>query len=242
VSRPIRISDPTPEPVAVFEGGGSGVDGATLQVTNPNWHSLGVAARFTNKGGWHTAFFENKGPGGVLFLVNQSDGSGQGGGDFISGKASTQQLLFAVKGNGEVRSNVGFNTPAGDFAEMLPAANGLTPGDVLVIGLDGKLTRSTQPNQANVAGVYSTQPGFVGGQPVEGSAAGAIPLAIVGVAPVRVTAETGPIRPGDLLVASAIPGHAMRAGNDPAPGTVIGKALEGLDHATGTINMLVKLQ
>jgi len=125
---------------------------------------------------------------------------------------------------------------------MLPAVEGLEPGDVLVIGSDGKLARSTQPYQPTVVGVYSTQPGFVGGQPVEGELEGHVPLAVVGVVPVKASAENGPIRPGDLLVASSIPGHAMKASPNPPIGTVIGKALEGLEEKTGIIRMLVILQ
>src|SRR5262249_56977262 len=101
--------------------------------------------------------------------------------------------------------DVGFNTPAADFAEMLPAEAGLEPGDVLVIGEDSKLTRSTGPRQANVAGVYSTKPGFVGGQPVNGEKADAIPLAGAGLIPPKGSAENGPIRPGGLLVTSPPP-------------------------------------
>jgi len=60
--------------------------------------------------------------------------------------------------------------------------------------------------------------------------------------PIKVSAENGPIRPGDLLVTSATPGHAMRAGDKPPQGTVIGKALGGLDHGTGVFRVLVTLQ
>jgi hypothetical protein len=65
---------------------------------------------------------------------------------------------------------------------------------------------------------------------------------MVGVVPVKASAENGPIHPGDLLAASSIPGHAMKADPNPAVGTVIGKALEGLDEGTGVIRMLVMLQ
>jgi hypothetical protein len=58
---------------------------------------------------------------------------------------------------------------------------------------------------------------------------------------IKVDADYGPIRPGDLLVSSDNPGHARR--NDyPAVGTVIGKALGGLDSGTGTIPVMVSLQ
>lgn len=49
------------------------------------------------------------------------------------------------------------------------------------------------------------------------------------------------IRPGDLLVSSPTPGHAMRS-DDPQLGTVIGKALEALGHGTGTIRALVMMR
>lgn len=66
-------------------------------------------------------------------------------------------------------------------------------------------------------------------------------LALAGRVPVKVDAGYGAIRAGDLLVASPTPGHAMRA-DDPAPGTVIGKALEGLDRGTGRVRMLVMMR
>jgi thiamine monophosphate kinase len=129
-----------------------------------------------------------------------------------------------------------------DFAEMLPAAPGVEPGDVLAIGIDGQLTQSTAAYQTSVAGVYSTKPGFVGGQPIEGKAEGTIPLAVVGIVPTKASAENGAIRPGDLLVASATPGRAMRAGDNSPQGSVIGKAMQPLATGTGVIKVLVTLQ
>jgi hypothetical protein len=93
-----------------------------------------------------------------------------------------------------------------------------------------------------VAGVYSTQPAFRGGASDGEDLAGKVPLAVVGVVPVKASAEAGAIRPGDRLVASATPGHAMRAGQDAPNGTVIGKALSALDAGTGVVKMLAVLQ
>jgi hypothetical protein len=90
----------------------------------------------------------------------------------------------------------------------------------------------------NVVGVYSTHPGFVGGY--DGTE-GKIPLAVLGIVPVKASTENGPIRPGSLLVTSTIAGHAMQAGSKPQTGTVIGKAMEGLNQGTGIIKMLVIL-
>lgn len=159
-----------------------------------------------------------------------------------SGDGSDRELY--VSNTGDVYIDGTFNPGGADLAEMLPAAKGLEPGDVLAIGSDGRLTRSTQVYQPTVVGVYSTQPGFLGGAGEDADLSGKIPLAVVGVVPVKASAENGSVRPGDMLTASSIPGYAMKADASPPVGTVIGKALEGLDavQSTGVILMLVMLQ
>jgi len=59
---------------------------------------------------------------------------------------------------------------------------------------------------------------------------------------IKADATGGPIAPGDLLVSSSTPGYAMRAGEDPPAGAVIGKALRALDSGTGLIPILVTLR
>ena len=232
------------------EGSGAGVSRATLRVHNTE-SSQGIATYITNTSNFATQHIQNDGSGQVLWLVNGgTDADGDGGGDFITARNNpSNDTQFRVTTAGEVRSDVGFNTPAADFAEMLPAVPGLEPGDVLVIGPDGLLTRSTRTYQSSVAGIYSTQPGFVGGQPVEGELDGHVPLAVLGVVPVKVTDENGAISPGDLLTSSSLPGHAMRAspltlsGVSFYPsGAILGKALEGWQAGIGVIRMLVVLQ
>jgi hypothetical protein len=70
-----------------------------------------------------------------------------------------------------------------------------------------------------------------------------VPLAIIGIVPCKVSAENGPIQPGDLLVSASTPGHAMK-GTDRSKmlGAVVGKALEPLRQGKGTIQVLVTLQ
>lgn len=165
------------------------------------------------------------------------------GGSFLKAyQTDPSNLRFRLRQDGMAYADGAWSTPASDFAEMLPAVDGPAPGDVLVVGPDGKLHRSDKPCAANVVGVYSTDPGFVGGSHEDGPQAGEVPLAVVGVVPVNATAEGGSIAPGDLLVASSTPGHAMKAGRDTAVGTVLGKALEPLDGAAGVITILVMLQ
>jgi hypothetical protein len=157
------------------------------------------------------------------------------------GAGGTRQMTLDGAGNLRVR---GYVIGGGaDFAEMLPAAeDGLERGDVLAIGPDGSLVKTTEPYQASVAGVFSSKPAFLGGAGEGEDLAGKVPLAVVGIVPVKATAEAGAIRPGDRLVASGTPGHAMRGGSESPIGTVIGKALSSLDSGSGTIRMLVVLQ
>ena len=203
----------------------------------------------------------------------------------------TQELRFKVSYGGYVYADGTYSSPAADFAEMLPAAAGLEAGDVLVVGTDGQLARSTSPDATNVAGVFATKPAFLGGFPneemtqnapasqsedaaIQDATAetelavdqaskeaardplaklyqekGLAPLSITGIVPVKVSAENGPIVPGDLLSTASLPGHAMKASPVDVggislyrPGTIVGKALEGLEAETGVIRVLVTLQ
>ena len=64
------------------------------------------------------------------------------------------------------------------------------------------------------------------------------PVALSGIVLCKVDATFGSIQVGDLLTTSPVAGHAMRAA-DPAPGTILGKALEGLEDGSAAIRVLV---
>jgi hypothetical protein len=170
-------------------------------------------------------------------------------------------IEFSVRGGGSVYCDGAFTGGGADYADMLPVSESVEPGDVLVIGADGKLTLSTNARATNVAGVHSTKPGFVGGDPAANTDEGdpeakalmsslpslvrdpdleRVPVAMAGVVPCKVSAENGAIKPGDLLVTSNKAGHAMRA-DAPSPGTLLGKAMEPLESGTGVILVLVSL-
>jgi len=176
---------------------------------------------------------------GGLALVADSSAADN---DDIVRIRNNYNVKFKVQGDGDVYIDGSFYDTGADFADMLPAQNGLEPGDVLVIGPDAQLILSADSYQTNVAGVYSTQPGFVGGAGDDTDLTGKVPLAIVGVVPVKASAENGAIRPGDLLVTASTPGHAMLAGPNPPQGTVLGKALGELQEGAGVIQVLVTLQ
>ncbi len=127
-----------------------------------------------------------------------------------------------------------------DLAEFLYGSETLESGDVVVIDeqSENALRRCRQPYDTRVAGIISTNPTLTVGHLA--NADNGYPLALTGVVPCKVTAHSAPIRPGDLLTTSDVPGHAMKAVNPPY-GTIIGKALEALASGTGVINVLVKI-
>ncbi|MCI0406775.1 MAG: hypothetical protein L0209_12060, partial [candidate division Zixibacteria bacterium] len=186
------------------------------------------------------------------------------------GCARGADIEFRVDGDGDVFADGAYTGPAdfSEMIEVSAGASSVQPGDVLVIDASNhrSTVKSNQPRSTLVAGIFSTKPGFVGSErdwdkPLasnRASEAGAveeagtysmedmatefneIPLAVVGIVPCKVSAENGAIHPGDLLVTSGTPGHAMRD-DDPKVGTVVGKALGELSSGTGVIKVLVTL-
>ena len=201
--------------------------------------TIGAAVVGDSDTGAAVAGYAGSGPG----LVSQSVS-----GDLINGygEADGADIDFRVSNNGTAYADGGWQGSA-DFAELMSAegdVDAYEPGDVLAISTrsDRAVALSSEPRSALVIGVYSEKPGFVGSPHVmEGQRADEIPVAVLGIVPCKVSIENGPIHRGDLLVTSSKPGHAMRA-NAPAPGTVLGKALEPLGTGTGIILVLVTLQ
>ena len=120
-----------------------------------------------------------------------------------------------------------------DLAEIFPTDDtGLEPGDVVHFSGDNKVSKCDHDAHTAVAGVISTEPGFLLN---EGGAG--VKLAMTGKVPCKVQ---GSINAGDLLV-SAGNGKA-RAESNPAVGTVIGKAIENhTSDGDGVINIMVVL-
>jgi hypothetical protein len=173
-----------------------------------------------------------------------------GGNLFIGENIPNTGSVFRVDGTGKVFANGGFQTGGADFAEsftVLGQRAEYEPGDLLIIDAKGKrrLALSAHPYSTSVAGIYSTKPGVLA-SPYEMdnlNFSKEVPLAVVGVVPCKVTAENGPIKPGDLLVTSSTPGHAMKGTNRRRIlGAVVGKALEPLPSGKGIIQVLVTLQ
>lgn len=98
------------------------------------------------------AVMKKEAGGSALSLQAWNPGAGQEPGLFIEATDQDNVRQFVVAYAGVVAAT-GYNTGGSDLAEMLPAVEGQEPGEVLVIGSDGKLTRSTKAYQTNVAGV-----------------------------------------------------------------------------------------
>jgi hypothetical protein len=161
------------------------------------------------------------------------------------------QFKLDVNGNTNVTGNI---TATGsiaakyqDVAEWVPSSEHLSAGTVVVLDStkSNQVTSSTVSYDTRVAGVVSEQPGIALGEKGEGK----VLVATTGRVRVKVDATRGPIRIGDLLVTSGVPGLAMKSRpilisgrRIHAPGTLIGKALEPLAKGRGEILVLLSLQ
>jgi hypothetical protein len=138
----------------------------------------------------------------------------------------------------------------GDYEESVDVIGDRTkyePGDVLVIdpAAPGKFLKSTNAYSTAVAGIYSTNPGVRGRRQNSDPShmKDEVPMAMVGVVPTKVSSESGPIKPGDLLVTSSRPGYAMKGvDRSQVAGAIVGKAMGNLASGTGVIEVLVALQ
>ena len=144
------------------------------------------------------------------------DGSDGPGGNFIRTNAS------------------GWGAGSYDFAEMFPSAEVLEAGDVVVFAGDGaNVKRSTGNSNEQIAGIVSTQPGFLAGENKPGN----YPIALSGRVPTRVTNEGGSILVGDPLTASSTSGAAMKASGQ---GEIVGYALDDFSGTAGVITAFVR--
>jgi hypothetical protein len=124
--------------------------------------------------------------------------------------------------------------PAPLLAQLLPVAEAVESGDLLALasGTAPGLAKSAVARDPLVVGIAVGDPGQLW--------RGTAPVALAGtVVSCRADATGAPIAAGDLLASSSLPGHAMKAPEGAAPGTIVAKALEPLAAGTGPIRVLV---
>jgi hypothetical protein len=115
-----------------------------------------------------------------------------------------------------------------DLAEIYTTNDSsIEEGDVVSLdpSLKTGMKKSQKPYDQNVLGIISTRPGLViGGVDKEGVRA--MPVALAGRVPVKVSIENGKIAAGDYLTTSSTPGVAMRSTR---AGAIIGKAMTSFE-------------
>jgi hypothetical protein len=258
----------TPEAMVITNTGDVSIGSAPTKGSKFEVHAdLGVAA------GEHGLIYASRadsGTGGV-YLGYRANGTAATGG-YLRGLANLPLFVgttatpeaMVVSDNGSI--GIGTTTPASklhvvgditvtgninakyqDVAEWVPSTQKLSIGTVVVVdsGATNQVLASSSAYDTGVAGVITGQPGLLLGEGGEGK----VKVATTGRVKVRVDATRAPVRAGDLLVTSDVPGVAMRS--EPVsfagvsmhrPGTIIGKALEPLAKGTGEILVLLSLQ
>ncbi len=123
-----------------------------------------------------------------------------------------------------------------DVAEEFDAIDGVKAGDIVVLNNKNYKTvqYSSKPYDQEMIGVVSTKPTIIMGS--GNFRKNPIPLALSGVAPVKVCLENGPIKIGDYITSSSTPGVGMKATK---AGKVIGVALEDYGTNLSSPNVLI---
>ena len=117
-----------------------------------------------------------------------------------------------------------------DLAEKYTSDTEITPGQVVVFGGDKEVTLTDEYADTRIAGVVSTDPGFL----MNGKLEDGYPIAMTGRVPCFVM---GPVSKGDIVTSSNIKGVATKLQKgDFSPGCIIGKSLE--EHLDETVKVI----
>ena len=206
-----------------------------------------------------------------LQLINSS-GHTSASGIKVGGILVSDQYSYADPGKNDliVKGNVGIGTTnpevkldvngttrvkileiigGADIAEpfSITDPNKIPKGSVLIIDEEnpGQLKLSEKAYDYRVAGVVSGAGGINPGISLrqEGMIEGGKQVALAGRVYVRAEATKYPIKPGDLLTTSDIPGYAMKVTeHNKALGSIIGKAMTPLKDGNGLVLAIIALQ
>jgi hypothetical protein len=150
-------------------------------------------------------------------------------------------------GNGEATMKALNLTGGSDVAEPIRMDEDVPPGAAVVIDENrpGEVKMSATAYDTCVAGIVSGANGVKPGLSLrqEGVLDGGKNVALTGRVYALADAESAPIKPGDLLVTSDIPGHVMKATDrERSHGAILGKAMTPLSSGRGMVLVLVNLQ
>ncbi len=238
------------------QNGSSGVLGQATGSSGNGVHAVSGGNGIDNAALYAEALSTGtSGPAGIaVFGLSHSDDSAivaqnTGSGPTFRALDAAGDWVYEVTATGRVVTTAVQVTGGGDLAERFDAGgnSAVEPGTLMVIdpGHPGQLRPSSEAYDPDVAGVVSGAGGIHPGLTLQqqGVLEGNTVVAIAGRVYVKAEASTAPIRPGDLLTSSAIPGYAMKAvDRQRAAGAIIGKAMTGLKAGQGLVLILVSLQ
>ncbi|HNR88784.1 MAG TPA: discoidin domain-containing protein [Spirochaetota bacterium] len=247
-----------------IDDGGVGVAGVALHPGESYGKSYGVVghAQFVGMRGQSTGSAEASargcgvmglsrfGAGGVFASEHGYSLVVEGFGDIadyddsarLAGDGRALYLRGSSDFNGRMSIiNTQSGTP-GNIVEMYEVddVDYLSPGNLLVAGAaGGVLSRSRSRYDRAVIGIVAGNPLIILNG--KGAKDKFYPVVLGGKAVCTVDARERPIKPGDLIVSSDTPGCGMAGTIDSFEkiGTVIGKALEGLESGMGSIMVYV---
>ncbi|MCK5493530.1 MAG: hypothetical protein KAJ14_10510 [Candidatus Omnitrophica bacterium] len=168
-----------------------------------------------------------------------------------------------VNGNCYATTRTGGAIDVAEYISVTENTSSIKSGDVVIIDSNNSLSviLSNKPYDRTVAGIISTNPGYLLGVDEENGNKGDVKLTLAGRVPCKVTDEGGHIKVGDLLTTSSKPGYAMKAvfldvnkannfqemkkilsENQKRKNAILGKALEPLNESEGVVMVLVTLQ
>ncbi len=178
---------------------------------------------------------------GTTTPINALDINNGGGIRIASGSPSASTSMVLYNNNGTLMWNdtALIASPSGaDVAEYYGSKDStIETGDLVIaapgavnVGSNSKayVNKSSSSYQGGIIGIVSANPYETFGNNFD-KGEYFFPVALIGRIPVKISLENGPIKAGDLLTSSSIPGVAMKATKT---GPIIGKALEDLDTIT----------
>ncbi len=160
----------------------------------------------------------------------------------VAGNVSYTVCSSAVSGavNSTIQSvYVSLVELGADLAEnYYTSDDSIGPGDVVTIdsSFPAGVKKASTPYDAKALGVVSTAPGITLDDALGLGYGRAVPIALAGRVPVKVSTENGRVKVGDLLAPSSVPGVAMKATK---AGQVIGQALQDFSYLDGTVGLVV---
>jgi hypothetical protein len=203
--------------VAVFNSAGANITGTFGVSGNITGGNLSVTGNIVDTGALSVITSANGNitlsPDGTgVVVVSKDIVNGQANGVGNIGSSTTYfNTVFAKATSAQYA----------DLAEMYVADSNYSPGTVVEFGGAKEITISSASHSTAVAGIVSTNPSYLMNSTQQGEYV--LPIALTGRVPCRVQ---GPVRKGDVLVASATPGVAQRIGMNWQPGCVVGKSME----------------